>query len=211
MPKVVDFEQKKREIAHKALFVFAYEGFHKTTLAQIAELCQIGRTTIYQYFKNKDEIFSYSLNHSFDLIRLDLRQVLESPGLGSLEAIREIVRRVLGAFYEERRVLLLLLEHSLRIIREDRSLAGRIREQVNQIEEMFARLLQRGVRTGELRALESVTVAVVLQSLLLAVVLRFAADDSLGLEQALAGVDELLAGLRRQPGDPGVKGKGKAT
>jgi AcrR family transcriptional regulator len=213
MPKLVDFEKKKREIAHKALFVFAYEGFHKTTLAQIAELCQIGRTTIYQYFENKDEIFSYSLNYSFDLIRLDLRQVLDLPGMSSLEAIREIVRRVLGAFYEERRVLLLLLEHSLRIIREDRSLAGRIREQVNEIEEMFARLLERGVGNGELRPVQTVTVAVLLQSLLLAVILRFAADESLGLEQALAGVDELLAGLRRQPGEvqAGLRGKGKTA
>jgi len=205
MPKIVDFQQKKREIAHKALYVFAYEGFHKTTLAQIATLCQIGRTTIYQYFRNKDEIFSYSLNHSFDLIRLDLQHVLDSPALSSFEAIREIVRRVLRAFHEERRVLLLLLEHGLRIMREDQSIAGRIRGQITAIEEAFAKLLRRGVRAGEMRALPVGTVAGLLQSLLLAVVLRFAADERLGLDQALAGVDQLLSGLRRHTGT--VKGK----
>lgn len=195
MPKIVDFEQKKREIAHKALYVFAYEGFHKTTLAQIATLCRIGRTTIYQYFGNKDEIFSYSLNLSFDQIRLDLRELLDSPGLGSLEAIREIFSRVLSAFYEERRVLLLLLEHSLRIAREDTALGGRLREQVNEIEEMFARLLRRGAQSGELRPVSASNVASLLQTLLLAVVLRFAVDERLQPGQALKAVEELLAGL----------------
>lgn len=201
MPKVVDFEEKKREIAHKALYVFAYEGFHKTTLAQIAMLCRIGRTTIYQYFKNKDEIFSYSLNQSFDLIRLDLKAALESSSLSSLDAIREIIHRALRAFREEQRVLLLLLEHALRIMREDTALAGRIRGQISAVEEAFASLLRRGVRAGELRPLPVGTVAKLLQNLVLATVLRFAADDKLGLEQALAGVDELLTGFRRRPGE----------
>lgn len=201
MPKVVDFEEKKREIAHKALYVFAYEGFHKTTLAQIATLCQIGRTTIYQYFKNKDEIFSYSLDQSFDLIRLDLKAALESPGLSSLDAIREIIRRALRAFREEQRVLLLLLEHALRIMREDTALASRIRGQISAVEEAFASLLRRGVRTGELRPLPVGAVAKLLQNLVLATVLRFAADDKLGLDQTLTGVEELLTGFCRRPGE----------
>jgi AcrR family transcriptional regulator len=99
VPKLVDLDQKKAEIAHKALYAFAFEGYHKTSLGAIARMCGIGRTTIYEYFKDKDEIFSYTLNHSFDLLQPDFRQILQQPGLTSLERIAAILRVILTQFY----------------------------------------------------------------------------------------------------------------
>jgi AcrR family transcriptional regulator len=105
----VDFEQKKGEIAHKALYAFAFDGFHKTSLNAIARMCGIGRTTIYEYFHDKDEIFAYSLDHSFDLMKLDFQGILDSPGLGCLERVTAIIQAILTVFYEDRRILFLLL------------------------------------------------------------------------------------------------------
>jgi hypothetical protein len=62
---LADLDRKKAEIAYEALYTFAFEGYHKTTLGAIARMCRIGRTTIYEYFRNKDEIFSCALKHSF--------------------------------------------------------------------------------------------------------------------------------------------------
>ena len=53
MPKVVDFEQRKQEIIEKAMKVFIEKGYHKTNLADIAKECNMGRTTLYQYFKTR--------------------------------------------------------------------------------------------------------------------------------------------------------------
>src|SRR5512136_2245781 len=119
MPKLVDLDQRKAEIAHKALYAFAFEGYHKTSLGAIARMCHIGRTTIYEYFRNKDEIFSYALSYSFDLLKADLQQARQEPGLTSLERIAAIVRAILAIFYRDKRVLLVLVEHSLRILREN--------------------------------------------------------------------------------------------
>jgi hypothetical protein len=50
---LADLDRKKAEIAYEALYAFAFEGYHKTTLGAIARMCRIGRTTIYEYFRNK--------------------------------------------------------------------------------------------------------------------------------------------------------------
>lgn len=56
LPKIVDKNQKKREIALAALDVFAKHGLHKATVDQLAKAAGIGKGTIYLYFQNKEEI-----------------------------------------------------------------------------------------------------------------------------------------------------------
>ena len=62
MPKIVDYEEKKQEIIEKAKEVFAKRGYYNTNLSDISKSCGMGRTTIYQYFKNKDEIFYHTVS-----------------------------------------------------------------------------------------------------------------------------------------------------
>jgi hypothetical protein len=50
---LADLDRKKAEIAHEALFAFAFEGYHETRLGAIARMCRIGRTAIYEYLRNK--------------------------------------------------------------------------------------------------------------------------------------------------------------
>jgi AcrR family transcriptional regulator len=197
MPRVVDFEQKKSEIAHKALYAFAFEGFHKTSLNGIARMCGIGRTTIYEYFHNKDEIFACSLDHTFDLMKLDFQGILDTPGLGCLERLAAIIRAILKEFYEDRRILFLLLEHSMRILRENRELAGRLRERALEVQSLLASLLAEGIERGELRPVPADRLALSLGLLVEAAILQISIEPSTPLSDVLAGIDELLNGLRR--------------
>ncbi len=196
MPKIVDFEQKKGEIAHKALYAFAFEGFHKTSLNAIARMCGIGRTTIYEYFRDKDEIFTYALEHSFDLMKLDFRSILETPALDSLERLAAIIRAILTVLYEDRRILFLLLEHAMRILRENREPAGRFRQRAEEIQGLFARLLTEGIERGEVRPLPVDRLAVTLGLLVEAAVMQISIDPGMALEEVLSGIEELLHGLR---------------
>ena len=58
MPKRVDIDEKKEMILEAALKVFARSGAAKTKMVDIAAEANIGKGTIYEYFKSKDEIFS---------------------------------------------------------------------------------------------------------------------------------------------------------
>lgn len=56
MPKIVDREKKRSEIAQKAIEVLAKRGFRATTIQDIADAAGLGKGTIYHYFKTKEEI-----------------------------------------------------------------------------------------------------------------------------------------------------------
>lgn len=57
MPKIVDKKEKREKILESAIFVFAKKGTANTKMADIAHAAKIGKGTIYEYFKSKDEIF----------------------------------------------------------------------------------------------------------------------------------------------------------
>lgn len=64
MPKKVDHEKRKSLIFTKALEVFATTGFHDTSLSLIALKCGLSRTSVYEYFKDKSDIFSYGIKET---------------------------------------------------------------------------------------------------------------------------------------------------
>jgi AcrR family transcriptional regulator len=200
MPKVVDFEQKKREIAHKALYVFAFEGYHPTTMAQIAEMCDIGRSTIYEYFRNKDEIFAFTLNQSFDAVALDFEDLHSRPHEDTVESIFLIIRRVLTDLYQDKRVLLVLLEHTLRIMREDQEVGEKLKVRATEILGKFASLLEEGIRQGEIRPVDSRAMAATLGSLIEAAVFQISIDAGVSLDVVLDSVRSLIGGLRTSAG-----------
>lgn len=58
MPKVTDehLEAKRELILHSAIACFARDGFHKTTMTDIAEMAGVSDGLAYRYFAGKDEI-----------------------------------------------------------------------------------------------------------------------------------------------------------
>ena len=58
MPRIVNRDKKRSEIAQKAIEVLAKRGFQATTIQEIADAAGLGKGTIYHYFKTKEEILS---------------------------------------------------------------------------------------------------------------------------------------------------------
>lgn len=61
MPKIVDREERMQMILLKAMEVFAQYGYRDSNLSLIAEACGFSRPTVYQYFKDKNEIYYYAV------------------------------------------------------------------------------------------------------------------------------------------------------
>jgi AcrR family transcriptional regulator len=64
MPKgipLTEEQQAKRrhEIFHQVANVFLKKGFQETSMREIAEAAGLGKSTLYDYFKTKDEILVY--------------------------------------------------------------------------------------------------------------------------------------------------------
>ena len=48
---------KKTRILHSAMKVFSQKGFHQAKIEEIAENADVGKGTVYEYFKSKEELF----------------------------------------------------------------------------------------------------------------------------------------------------------
>jgi AcrR family transcriptional regulator len=64
-PKVVNKEQKQTEILHAAIVVFAEKGYANSKIIDIANAAQVGKGTIYEYFRSKEEIFVSAFKSMF--------------------------------------------------------------------------------------------------------------------------------------------------
>ncbi len=61
MPKIVDKEERMNTILTKAMEVFSEVGYRESNLTLIAEKCGLSRPTVYQYFKDKKDIYYYAV------------------------------------------------------------------------------------------------------------------------------------------------------
>ena len=61
MTILVDHQLRRNMILERAFALFAAEGYGGVTYQKIADRCEISRTAIYKYFKNKEEIFTYAI------------------------------------------------------------------------------------------------------------------------------------------------------
>ena len=89
MAAIIEHEKRKHEILQKSLDVFMDEGYDDVTFQKIADRCGITRTTLYIYFKNKREIFLWSIkeltqNLEQKLLAITSDKTLEAPVLTRL-------------------------------------------------------------------------------------------------------------------------------
>lgn len=62
MPKIVNKEKKRREIALACSGLIFELGIRNLTVAQVAKTAGIGKGTVYEYFENKDDIIFEIIN-----------------------------------------------------------------------------------------------------------------------------------------------------
>jgi len=78
LPKIVDKKAKKAEILKAAMGVFAQNGVAKTKIADIAKAAGIGKGTIYEYFRSKEDIFEKAFNSVFSNMETTLIEALKT-------------------------------------------------------------------------------------------------------------------------------------
>lgn len=76
--KSFDKDTKKQEILHAALKAFARNGVAKTKMEDIAEIAGIGKGTIYEYFRSKEDIFIESYNQFSEAPDKKIKQIIQS-------------------------------------------------------------------------------------------------------------------------------------
>jgi len=99
MPKVVDVEQRRAELAAAVARVIARSGIEGATMRQVAAEAGWTTGTLVHYFTNKRELLQFTLCESLERRRA---QRFDRAGLGPREAIRQTLLSALPITEESR-------------------------------------------------------------------------------------------------------------
>ncbi|WP_010263417.1 TetR/AcrR family transcriptional regulator [Treponema primitia] len=147
----VEHEKRRQEILQKALDVFIDEGFENATFQKIADRCGITRTTLYIYFKNKKEIFNYSIKLLLQTVERDLLQVRGDKTLGSIEKLSKVIILIIERLEENRPLLSVVLNYLLYLSKSDSDPDYRVRRKTIRMRHILASMLIEGIRAGEIK------------------------------------------------------------
>ena len=95
MATIVEHDKRKHEILQKALDVFIEEGFEDVTFQKIADRCGITRTTLYIYFKNKREIFLWSIKQLTSRLEAELVSIVKNKSVSAETALRSMLEKII--------------------------------------------------------------------------------------------------------------------
>lgn len=146
MPKIVDHEERKRDIMEMALAIFIEEGYTNTKLANIADKCCIARTTLYQYFGNKDEIFKYAIKTFTDSLQVDYKTLGTRTDIPPDEKLKMIILDIIDVCFTRRELLFLLLEFLIQVKSEGQRFARSLNKRTIRIRKLFSRIISDGIK-----------------------------------------------------------------
>ncbi|MFO0877128.1 MAG: TetR/AcrR family transcriptional regulator [Gemmataceae bacterium] len=92
------------KILEAAARLFTTHRFHEARMEDIAALAQVGKGTLYRYFKDKEELYLALLNQASSGLQARLSQA-HDPSLPPAEQLELVVAALLAYFDEEPHVL----------------------------------------------------------------------------------------------------------
>jgi AcrR family transcriptional regulator len=154
MAIIVEHEKRRKEILKKALDVFVEEGFENATYQKIADRCVITRTTLYTYFRNKREIFNFSIKQLLGKLDEELLTVRKNTKLSYPEKLKKTIFLILETFEENNRLLSVILDYLLYLAKSASSseiVNVRLRRRTIRLRHILATMVIDGIKAGEIK------------------------------------------------------------
>jgi AcrR family transcriptional regulator len=151
MAIAVEHEKRRKEILEKALMVFTEDGFSDATFQKIADRCGITRTILYLYFKDKKEIFKYSIKQLLTSVEEGIKKIKSDNSLNSIEKITRIILGIMSLMEQDCQLLSVVLDYLMHPAKSNVDPETRLRRRTVRFRRILATLVMDGVKTGELK------------------------------------------------------------
>ena len=172
MSIVVEHDKRQMKILKKALDVFIDDGFEGATFQKIAERSGITRTTLYLYFKNKRDIFNYSIKHFLSKIEEDIQLIMSDRSLNSVDKITHVLMDIFQMLEENRRLLTVVLHYLMYLSKNNSDPEQRVRRRTIRLRHILSSMVIEGVKSGDLKPISIKTADDYLYSFIEAAIYR---------------------------------------
>ena len=184
-PKIVDKLEKKQEILKAAMRIFAQNGVGKTKMADIAKAAGIGKGTIYEYFRSKEDIFAETYSHIFMDTEARIVEILESP-IEPEEKLRGLMRVSIEEFLvgdggEFAGIMMSFWSEGIRNNNERIMEIIDLKKIYSEFRAMISGILEEGINTGQFRKIDTHLTASVIIGAMDGILLQYVMDKNVFL------------------------------
>jgi len=186
-PQNLGKDEVREQLVQSARQVFVRFGYKKTALDDIAREARKGKSTIYYYFKSKDEIFKAVIDAEAEIRAKtidDQISILEDPQqkLKTYIYVRMLTLKKVGNYYEAIKNDLL---DNLYFVNSFRN--NHFDAEINLVKDLLLEGIEKGVYTIQNPELTAKTIVTLLQGFEVPLILKNLSDEELQ-----KSVDEML-------------------
>jgi TetR/AcrR family fatty acid metabolism transcriptional regulator len=143
----IEKNNKYHQILEAAVRIFARQGFHQSTIAQIAKEAGVADGTIYLYFKNKDDILVQFFSHRTKQVFESFREEVDR-GQTSLDKLRNLINRHLTEFQRDRNGAVV---YQVETHQSSRLAEEQIKEMSQMYRDLISEIVEQGQQEGQIR------------------------------------------------------------
>ena len=141
---------RREQILDVSVQVFARNGFHSTSMNDVAEAAGVTKQLVYHYYQSKEELYSIVLDRVSD----EVRAMLDDPDYDRLsppDAVRVMIQRIIQAYRERPYIVGMTVDQDLHKGEHISRRSNYIPSLQRFVIERIAPLLERGVAQGHFR------------------------------------------------------------
>ena len=144
-------ELVREKMLEKAAELFSTRGFARTSINEIADSLSLKRSSVYHYFSNKDAILRELFVDEYEQRLTEIEAVLARTGLTSHERLTLVIEGAIAQRLRSGGRFLVFDRLEAEVPEEMRRGYNRARR---RILDLYTRVVDEGVKSGEFRAVE---------------------------------------------------------
>ena len=199
MAIIVEHDKRKHEILDKSLDIFMEEGYEDVTFQKIADRCGITRTTLYIYFKNKREIFLWSIKQLTEETEQSLQKIINDTAIPVAERMLKVLNAILDKCSENRKLFTVTLSYLLQLKKTGKDPSVRVRRRLLRLRHLLSTLLIEGINNGEFRAVNVHDTNELFYSVMESAIFRLAVLDQKDVDDLRGSFNLAVNGILANP------------
>lgn len=192
---IIDHEKRKKIILKKALDVIIDEGYEDATFQKIADRCGITRTTLYIYFKNKREIFLWSIKQLTEGLENSLRLIIDDKSRSCKERLLDVLEVIVHGCMENRQLFQVILAYLIQIQKTGKNPGDRVRRRIVRLRHLLSTILIEGKKSGDFKQINVKAANEMFYSLIESAIFRLAILDQQTVNEMLSSLQLAVAGI----------------
>ncbi len=195
MATVVEHDKRREEILERSLDVFIDEGYEDVTFQKIADRCGITRTTLYIYFKNKREIFLFSIKQFLSNLEERLIKIATDTTISTEKVLKDMIKFILKKCEENRKLFAILLPYLVQLKKSGVDTEERVLRRTIKLQHILNCVIIRGIRAGEFKKVSIKSSNVMLYSLLESAIFKISVLDTKDISDFYGAAELAVNGL----------------